>query len=151
MALSSAEKPRIQAEDYSIEATVSPQTHTLAARAVVKFRALDDISIASFELHNALRVTKVTDAQGNALPTERVPQDPTVRVSLPASITQGPQPPRPTPTPSSISAAATHRPPCLVPAREPARRGGEARRAGEEVPPPRSAAVVGAGAETRAG
>ncbi len=62
--LQAAEKPRIQAEDYTIEAKVSPQSHKLTARAVVKFVALDDISIATFELHNALRVTQVTDEQG---------------------------------------------------------------------------------------
>jgi len=84
-----AEKPRIQAEDYSIEATVSPQTHKLRARAVVKFVALDDISIASFELHNALRVTQVTDPQGNVLPAERVSQDSSVRVALPNGLSKG--------------------------------------------------------------
>jgi tetratricopeptide (TPR) repeat protein len=89
MALLGAEKPRIQAEDYSIEATVSPQTHRLTARAVVKFVALDDISIASFELHNALRVTQVTDQQGNVLPAERVSQDSTVRVALPSGMSKG--------------------------------------------------------------
>lgn len=83
------EKPRIQAEDYTIEATVSPQTHMLTAHAVVKFVALDDISIASFELHNALRVTKVTDEHGNVLPAERVSQDSTVRVALPAGMSKG--------------------------------------------------------------
>ena len=89
VSLWAAEKPRIQAEDYSIEATVSPQTHKLTARAVVKFVALDDISIASFELHNALRVTQVTDQAGNVLPCERVSQDSTVRVALPNGMSKG--------------------------------------------------------------
>ena len=75
--LQAAEKPRIQAEDYTIEARVNPQSHKLTARAVVKFVALDDISIATFELHNALRVTQVTDQQGAVLPAERVSQDST--------------------------------------------------------------------------
>jgi hypothetical protein len=89
MAVQGAEKPRIQAEDYTIDAKISPQTHKLTARAVVKFVALDDISIATFELHNALRVTKVTDSHGNALPAERVSQDSTVRISLPAGMSKG--------------------------------------------------------------
>ncbi len=84
-----AEKPRIQAEDYSIEAKVSPQSHKLTARAVVKFVALDDISIATFELHNSLRVTQVTDEQGNALAAERVSQDSSIRVPLPNGMTKG--------------------------------------------------------------
>ncbi len=87
--LQAAEKPRIQAEDYTIEAKISPQSHKLTARATVKFVALDDISIASFELHNALRVTQVTDSHGNALPVERVSQDSTVRVALPSGMSKG--------------------------------------------------------------
>jgi len=87
--LHGAEKPRIQAEDYTIEVKVSPQSHKLTARATVKFVALDDISIATFELHNALRVTQVTDMQGNALPAERVSQDSTVRVALPSGMSKG--------------------------------------------------------------
>jgi tetratricopeptide (TPR) repeat protein len=87
--LQAAEKPRIQAEDYTIEAKVTPQTHKLAARAVVKFVALDDISIAAFELHNALRVTQVTDEHGTVLPAERVSQDSTVRVALPNGMSKG--------------------------------------------------------------
>ena len=89
VALQGAEKPRIRAEDYTIDAKITPQTHKLTARAVVKFVALDDISIASFELHNALRVTRVADEQGNALQAERVSQDSTVRVQLPAGMTKG--------------------------------------------------------------
>ena len=87
--LQAAEKPRIQAEDYTIDATVNPQSHKLTARAVVKFVALDDISIATFELHNALRVTQVTDQQGTALPAERVSQDSSVRVALPSGMSKG--------------------------------------------------------------
>ncbi len=87
--LQAAEKPRIQAEDYTIDAKISPQSHKLTARAVVKFVALDDISIATFELHNALRVTQVTDEHGTALPAERVSQDSTVRVALPSGMSKG--------------------------------------------------------------
>jgi hypothetical protein len=87
--LCAAEKPRIRAEDYAIEARVSPQSHKLTARAVVKFVALDDISIATFELHNALRVTRVIDEHGIALSAERVSQDSTVRVALPDGMSKG--------------------------------------------------------------
>jgi hypothetical protein len=88
-ALWAVEKPRIRAEDYSIEARVVPQSHQLTAHAVVKFVALDDISIASFELHNALRVTQVTDADGNVLTAERVSQNSTIRVALPNGMSKG--------------------------------------------------------------
>jgi tetratricopeptide (TPR) repeat protein len=87
--MSGAEKPRIEAEDYSIEATIAPQSHKLTARAVVKFVALDEISIATFELHNGLRVTRVTDQKGNVLTAERAPQTSTVRVALTAGMSKG--------------------------------------------------------------
>ncbi|MDR3765387.1 MAG: M1 family aminopeptidase [Acidobacteriota bacterium] len=87
--LQAAEKPRIQAEDYAIDARLVPQSHKLVAHAAVKFVALDDISIATFELHNALRVTQVTDATGAVLQTERSSQTSTVRVFLPTGMAKG--------------------------------------------------------------
>jgi hypothetical protein len=87
--LQAVEKPRIEAEDYTIEARIAPQSHRLTAHAVVKFVALDDISIATFELHNSLRVTQVTDETGAVLSSERVSQDSTVRVALPSGMSKG--------------------------------------------------------------
>ena len=84
-----AERQRIQVESYVIQAVVTPQTHQLKAVAQVKFTALDDISIATFELHNALRPTRVLDADGQTLSAERISQDSTVRVSLPAGLSKG--------------------------------------------------------------
>ena len=84
-----AEKPRLQVNDYIIHVAVTPQTHQLKAQARVKFTALDDINIATFELHNALRPTRVIDTNGQSLPVERVSSDSTVRISLPATLTKG--------------------------------------------------------------
>jgi hypothetical protein len=84
-----AEKPRIQVDDYIIHAVVTPQTHQLKAQARVKFTALEDINIATFELHNALRPTRVIDTNGQSLPVERVSSDSTVRISLPATLNKG--------------------------------------------------------------
>jgi hypothetical protein len=81
-----AEKQRVRVDDYLIDATVVPNAHKLTARARVKFTALDDIATATFELHNALRLTRVIDAQGHQLSAERVTQDSTVRVALPAGM-----------------------------------------------------------------
>src|SRR5579859_6876224 len=86
---SAAEKPRIQVNDYVIDADLAPKTHHITAKAKVKFTALDDISTAVFELNNALRVTRVTTEAGKVLPTERVTQDYTVRVSLPEGMSKG--------------------------------------------------------------
>ena len=84
-----AEKPRITVNDYVITADLTPKTHHLKATAKVKFTALEDISIAVFELHNALRPSKVLDAEGHTLSAERVTQDSTVRVALPNGLTKG--------------------------------------------------------------
>jgi tetratricopeptide (TPR) repeat protein len=69
-------------DDYQIDAELIPHTHKLAARAKVKFTALETLNIATFELHNALRVTKVTDDAGKPVSAERGVQDSSVRVQL---------------------------------------------------------------------
>ncbi len=84
-----AAKNRIEVNDYQIDATINPAKHHLWARAQVKFTALDDVTVAVFELHNDLRPSKVTDAEGHAMQVERVAQDSTVRVTLPNGLQKG--------------------------------------------------------------
>ncbi|HTW32449.1 MAG TPA: M1 family aminopeptidase [Candidatus Sulfotelmatobacter sp.] len=81
-----AEKTRLRVDDYQIDATLDPHLHQITAKAKVKFTALQDLSVAVFELHNDLRVTKVTDEKGQELSAERVTQDSTVRVPLPSGL-----------------------------------------------------------------
>jgi tetratricopeptide (TPR) repeat protein len=81
-----AEKARLRVDDCQIEAELTPHLHTITARAKVKFTALQDLSVAVFELHNDLRVTKVLDEKNQPLSAERVTQDSTVRVPLPAGL-----------------------------------------------------------------
>jgi len=83
-----AEKARLRVDDYQIEATLEPHLHQISARAKVKFTALQDLSVAVFELHNDLRVTKVLDEKNQPLSAERVTQDSTVRVPLPAGLSK---------------------------------------------------------------
>jgi tetratricopeptide (TPR) repeat protein len=77
-----AEKTRLRVDNYVIDAQLIPQTHRLVARATVRFTALDNLNAASFELHNDLRPSKVTDEDGKTCSVERFTQDSTVRVSL---------------------------------------------------------------------
>jgi Peptidase family M1 domain len=84
-----AEKQRIQLNDVAVSAVVTPQTHQMKAQARVKFTALDDITIAVFELHNGLRPTRVLDSSGQPLSAERVSQDSTVRIALPSGMSKG--------------------------------------------------------------
>ena len=82
-----AEKTHFRADDYQIDAVLNPHEHKIMARAKVKITALDDLNIATFQLHNDLRVTKVTDATGKtSLTADRTPQDSSVRVSLKSTL-----------------------------------------------------------------
>ena len=81
-----AEKSHLRVDDYQIDAELTPHTHRITARAKVKFTARENLNVAVFELHNDLRVTKVTDESGVALTPERLTQDSTVRVQLPAEL-----------------------------------------------------------------
>jgi aminopeptidase N len=83
-----AEKTHLRVDDYQIEVELTPHLHQIAARAKVKFTALQDISVAVFELHNDLRVTRVLDDQNQPLSAERVTQDSTIRVPLPAGLSK---------------------------------------------------------------
>src|ERR1700731_667951 len=81
-----AEKAHLRVEDYQIQAELTPHLHQISARATVKFPALQDLRVAVFELHNALRVPRVLDDKNQPLSAERVTQDSTVRVPLPAGL-----------------------------------------------------------------
>ena len=84
-----AEKARLRVDDYQIEAQLEPHLHQITARAKVKFTALQDLSVAVFELNNDLRVTKVLEERNQPLSAERVTQDSTVRVPLPSGLPKG--------------------------------------------------------------
>jgi tetratricopeptide (TPR) repeat protein len=84
-----AEKVRLHVDDYQIEAELTPHLHQISATAKVKFTALQDLNTAIFELHNGLRVTRVLDEKNQPLSAERVTQDSTVRVPLPAGLAKG--------------------------------------------------------------
>src|SRR5215467_1926348 len=77
-----AEKVRFHADDYQIDAVLNPHEHKIWARARVKITALEDLNIATFQLHNDLRLTKVVDTANKPLTADRMPQDSSVRVSL---------------------------------------------------------------------
>jgi tetratricopeptide (TPR) repeat protein len=77
-----ADKPRLRVDDYQIDAELLPQNHKLTARAVIKITALDDVAVASFQLNNSLRITKLVDAANKPLNPERNTQDSSVRFAL---------------------------------------------------------------------
>jgi aminopeptidase N len=81
-----AEKPRLRVDDYQIDAELLPQTHKLTVRATVKITALEDVSVAAFQLNNALRITKLVDANNKPLNPERNTQDSSVRFALTSGL-----------------------------------------------------------------
>jgi hypothetical protein len=81
-----AEKTRLRVDDYQIDVELLPQTHKLTARATVKVTALEDLSVATFQLNNALRITKLTDASNKPLTPERNTQDSSVRFALSSGL-----------------------------------------------------------------
>ena len=77
-----AEKPRMQVNDYQISVELLPESHKLSAHAVVKVTALENLTVATFQLNNALRITKLVDANNQALSPERNTQESSVRFGL---------------------------------------------------------------------
>ena len=81
---------RIRVVAYAIDAEVSPNTQSLSAKATVQFVPLDDNSTAAtFELNNALNVSRVVDASGKQIPASRNQQDFTVRLNFEAPLAKG--------------------------------------------------------------
>ena len=81
-----AEKTRMRVDDYQLAVELLPETHHLNAHAIVKVTALEDLSTASFQLNNALRVTKLVDANNKPLNPERNTSDSSIRFGLNADL-----------------------------------------------------------------
>src|SRR5205823_2237233 len=81
---------RIDVEQYTIEADISPNTQSLSAKATVRFTAIDDnVTSVAFELNNALNVSRVVDAGGKQIPASRNQQDFTIRLSFEQPLPKG--------------------------------------------------------------
>src|SRR5437868_2343515 len=81
---------RIRVVAYAIDAEVTPNTQSLSAKATVQFVPLDDNTIsATFELNNALNVSKVVDDKGKQIPASRNQQDFTVRLNFDSPLPKG--------------------------------------------------------------
>jgi hypothetical protein len=81
---------RIDVQDYTIDAEISPNTQSLSARAAVRFIPSDDgLTFLTFELNNSLNISHVDDAQGKPLQTSRNQGDFTVRINFPQALPRG--------------------------------------------------------------
>jgi tetratricopeptide (TPR) repeat protein len=83
-------RSRIGVEQYTIDAEITPEKQFIAVKAVVRFTPLDDnVTSASFDLNNALNVSRVLDAQDRQIPASRNQQDSTVRLSFEQPLPKG--------------------------------------------------------------
>ena len=74
---------------YTIDAQLDPVAQRLTATAAVTFTAVQDLTSATFELNNGLRITKITGADGKPLDSDRDARRSTVTVSLPTNLPAG--------------------------------------------------------------
>jgi aminopeptidase N len=83
-------RSRIDVERVLIEAEVSPAAQTLSAHATIRFTPTDEnATFATFELNNALNVSRVVDEKGVQVPASRNQQDFTVRLSFDPPLPKG--------------------------------------------------------------
>jgi tetratricopeptide (TPR) repeat protein len=83
-------RAHIDVENYVVDADINPHTQALTANVKIRFVPLDnDISSVSFELNNALNVSRVVDETGRQIPASRSTQDFSVQLTFPAPLTKG--------------------------------------------------------------
>jgi aminopeptidase N len=76
----------IEVQKYTITATINPRTQQLDATARIDFTPNDTVTQASFELNNALSVSKVVDGSGQPLGNSRDASDFTLKVDFPQPL-----------------------------------------------------------------
>ena len=82
-------RTRIDVQRYTIDATINPRTQSIEATAKIDFTPLENANQATFELNNALTVSKATDAKGAVIPTQREVSDFSIRVVFPSGLVKG--------------------------------------------------------------
>ena len=81
-------RSRIDVQRYTIDAQINPRTQSLTATAKIEFTPLETASDVTFELNNALNVSKAVDGNGGVIATSRGASDFTVRLMMPGGITK---------------------------------------------------------------
>ena len=81
---------QIDVQHYTIDADINPNTQTVTANVKVQFAAVDNsVTSPSFELNNALNVSKIVDESGQPVSASRSQQDFTLRLNLPDALPKG--------------------------------------------------------------
>src|ERR1700722_7943494 len=82
-------RARIDVQTVALDARINPAAQTLNATAKITFIPLDNTSTVTFELNNALNLTRVTDLEGRQVTASRFGEDMSVRLSLPQALPKG--------------------------------------------------------------
>jgi aminopeptidase N len=83
-----ARAPRIDVQKYTIDANINPRTQSIEATARIDFNPLESANEASFELNNALTISKAVDGRGASVQTSRN-ADATIRAVFPSGLQKG--------------------------------------------------------------
>jgi hypothetical protein len=82
-------RKHLSVDHYAIDAEINPRTQALSAVVQVHMNALEDnVTSASFQLNNALNVSRVVDGGGHQIPASRSAQDFSVRLNFPEPLTK---------------------------------------------------------------
>src|SRR5580704_3702740 len=82
-------RARIDVQTVALDARINPTAQTLNATAKITFIPLDNTSTITFELNNALNLTRVTDVEGRQVTASRFGEDMSVRLSLAQPLPKG--------------------------------------------------------------
>ena len=86
-----AARARIDVQTMNMDAQINPAEQTLSATTQITFIPGDTTSNATFELNNALALSRVTDAQGRDIPASRTQtqEEMSVRLTFPQPLIKG--------------------------------------------------------------
>lgn len=78
--------PNLEVQKYTITANINPRTQEIDATAQIDFTPNDAIAEATFELNNALQISKIVDGGGQPLANSRNARNFTFTVSFPQPL-----------------------------------------------------------------
>jgi tetratricopeptide (TPR) repeat protein len=80
---------KVHVTGYTIDMELFPQSHTLKAKAVVRFTPDDDSISTVFELNNNLKPQRIVDSTGKTVNVERFTQEGTLRMTFDHPLLKG--------------------------------------------------------------
>ena len=82
-------RAKIDVQTVAIQAQIDPAAQTITATAKVTFVPAENTSSVTFELNNALNLTRVTDNDGQQVSASRFQEDESVRLNLQRPLVKG--------------------------------------------------------------